>query len=370
MRTYHRLMVIVVVIVVGIVLIYHGEISQFKQKWSTYKVNIENNMETISGTSSAIYEIKHDLKANDSTKLFTNSLGSKRLERADSSSRTEHSNGLLKFDRVSCKPLDVKLLLFNKIPKTGSSTMEAHLKRIREINNFKLAPNSDWHSARVVLKNLTHFDEFAEDFSRRVGTRYAALSAHFFFREHFRIPLPHTYISIVRNPVDRVLSHYFYARDKGLRRAEKVERFKRRGYWNESINECVLNQRWECFDNKMTFFLCGAEKMCRTGSTEAINRAKFNMRHFYSAIGTTDSLSDFMKILQTRLPRFFGGQALLENRKENRNKKYAEIVTESTRRLIASRNTADMQIYEYAKKLMSVQQFLCENNISRTSVTI
>ena len=49
---------------------------------------------------------------------------------------TQATNGILKFERVSCEELDPKVLLYNRIFKTGSSTTESIITNSSSVMNF------------------------------------------------------------------------------------------------------------------------------------------------------------------------------------------------------------------------------------------
>ena len=169
-----------------------------------------------------------------------------------------------------------------------------------------------------------------------------------------------TDINLVRNPVERVISHYFYMRNSKLRSKERLLEFRARGHWNESLRDCVMHQHFECRDNVMTRFFCGPHEMCKTGSPQAFQRAKYNIRKHYAAVGTTERSADFLEILKVRLPRFFHDSGSLRKVRVNANRHYMDVVDESTRQLILSRNQADTALYAFVKENMRRQTQLCK----------
>ena len=155
--------------------------------------------------------------------------------------------GLLTFSDVSCTPVNVSLLLFNRIFKTGSSSLESHLNRIHVKNKFlmRIWTTEDWYG-----KNPSKtYPKFIENFSRQTRYRVGAFIPHFYFRDDLAVTNRHTYINLVRHPVERVISHYFYMRNSKLRSKERLLEFRLRGQWNESLRDCVMHQHLECRDN-------------------------------------------------------------------------------------------------------------------------
>lgn len=52
------------------------------------------------------------------------------------SQRKQLTNGILRFDKVSCDELDPKVLLYNRIFKTGSSTTESIIMNSSSTMNY------------------------------------------------------------------------------------------------------------------------------------------------------------------------------------------------------------------------------------------
>jgi len=62
----------------------------------------------------------------------------------------------------------------------------------------------------------------------------------------------YTYVNIFREPVTRVISHYFYMRNEKMRPKFRVQELKDSGQWNETLLDCARNQHRGCEDNVMT----------------------------------------------------------------------------------------------------------------------
>ena len=140
---------------------------------------------------------------------------------------------------------------------------------------------------------------------------------------------------------------------------------KRTGQWNETLEQCLERQHKGCQSNVMTRFFCGIEPYCKTGSKKAIDKAKYNMQHYYAAIGLLDYADLYLRILRRRLPRFFPKHTkLLDRRKENADREYFDKVSQETLTKIKNQNMADIEIYNFAKELFRRQVNVC--NLGRT----
>ena len=189
--------------------------------------------------------------------------------------------------------------------------------------------------------------------------RRRVYTGHFFFREKLNIKRTYTYINQVREPLDRILSHFFYMRNATARPKKRIAEMKAAGEYNETLSDCFENQHRGCENNVMTHFLCGDAPFCNTGSEKAIQKAKYNMLHYYTAIGLTENLDLYLKILHKRLPKYFRISRTLPREKTSRNRNFMGTISEELKARIKHANFADYQIYEYAKYLFNRQLKAC-----------
>ena len=179
--------------------------------------------------------------------------------------------------------------------------------------------------------------------------------AHLYFRKDVEA----TYINLLREPVARFISHYYYCRSPG-RWSFKIKRLKELGHFNVTIEECLENQYEGCVWNHMTRFFCGPHAFCKTGSQEALERAKHNMLYHYASVGIMEYLDVFVAVLNKRLPEF-----VLPPPKTGMVKKFVtkgvkkKPLTESTMQRLREVNKADIELYEFAKDLFFKQARNC-----------
>ena len=267
------------------------------------------------------------------------------------------SKGLLNFKKqISCDPIYPEVLLYNRIFKTGSTSISNYIEDV--INNtdisLKIGSTEDWYKQGDPWPYPDHIEKYANKTDRLVYT------AHFFFRPKLKIKRPFTYINILRKPVDRVVSHFFYMRNDKIRPKHRIRQLKQSGQWNETLMDCVQNQHRGCEDNVMTRFLCGVPKFCNTGSTKALNRAKRNLVKYYAAVGILEEVEVFLKMLKQRLPSFFvrSHHQTLRNAKKNILKRDSR-VSKDVLTMIRGRNHADVELYDFAKEVFEKRKDLC-----------
>lgn len=264
--------------------------------------------------------------------------------------------GLLNYKKqISCEPIYPEVLLYNRIFKTGSTSISNYINGV--INNtditLKVGSTEDWYKQGNPWPYPDHIEKYANKTERLVYT------AHFFFRKNLKIKRPFTYINILRKPVDRVVSHYFYMRNTKLRPKHRIKELKQSGLWSETLEDCVKNQHRGCEDNVMTRFMCGIQKFCNTGSAKALNRAKRNLVKYYAAVGILEEVDVFLKMLNKRLPSFFvKSHKTLRIAKKNTSKRESRVSLDVLK-LIHDRNYADIELYKFAKNVFKKRKDLC-----------
>ncbi|XP_070573842.1 uronyl 2-sulfotransferase-like [Ptychodera flava] len=115
------------------------------------------------------------------------------------------------------------------------------------------------------------------------------------------------YINIVRQPLNRAVSLYYFKRFGD----DKNDTKNFQGNWKyETFDECVLRNRYECSSNSTFFtipFFCGQHYDCRNVSRLALETAKANVLKHFTFVGLTEEYEDTLKLLEIMFPRFFRG---------------------------------------------------------------
>uniref|UniRef100_A0A3B3UVJ5 Uronyl 2-sulfotransferase n=1 Tax=Poecilia latipinna TaxID=48699 RepID=A0A3B3UVJ5_9TELE len=131
-----------------------------------------------------------------------------------------------------------------------------------------------------------------------------------FFR--FRIEQP-VYINIIRDPISRFLSNYFFRRF-GDWRGEQNHLIRTPGMKDDEryldINVCILENYPECSNPRVFYiipYFCGQHPKCREPGVWALERAKQNVLENYLLVGILEELEDVLLMLERLLPHYFSG---------------------------------------------------------------
>lgn len=179
------------------------------------------------------------------------------------------------------------------------------------------------------------------------------------------------YINIVREPVDRLVSSYYYS-IQGARPAEALKAAAARHGGVMSIDECMERGERGCGmrgdANLMTAFFCGHTAPCRCVGAGAIAcsaaqrraalvLAKHTLQHDYIAVGLQARLPEFLVALERLLPGAFGGVAALPLGAERRTN-YTQ-PSAATRARLQRLVDLDAELYRFATQLFDTRAAAC-----------
>nr|XP_013800929.1 PREDICTED: uronyl 2-sulfotransferase isoform X1 [Apteryx mantelli mantelli] len=119
------------------------------------------------------------------------------------------------------------------------------------------------------------------------------------------------YINIIRDPVNRFLSNYFFRRF-GDWRGEQNHMIRTPSMRQEEryldINVCILENYPECSNPRLFYiipYFCGQHPRCREPGEWALERAKLNVNENFLLVGILEELEDVLLLLERFLPHYF-----------------------------------------------------------------
>ena len=234
------------------------------------------------------------------------------------------------------------ILLFNRVPKTGSLGILNLLESLSKVNNFTITSHST--HADQSIENFT--DDFmmnqnlAELISKSdVATVWNRHYNHLDAEQHGLPPFLH--INMVRHPVERIISDFYYRRSGAYVVQRKLdypdEPWPDSAFLRRDFTSCVLEGDPECqwqegrghsgqevdvvkSRNKLLLFFlqvghkrqmsqfCGQESWCNNFNSErAMMTAMRRVEEQYVVVGVTELFEETLEVLEHLLPAFFKG---------------------------------------------------------------
>lgn len=213
-----------------------------------------------------------------------------------------------------------EFLLFMHIPKTGGQSLRGVIKKQYNLEETYRCP---FMEEKVI--------ELTEEFRNSLKFIYG----HFLFGTHEYFPKPFTYITLLRNPVERFISAYYHIlRVPTNRMHDKVKNLS----LEEFIDSDDFNLQAE--PNVQTRFFCGKEPL-------SLETAKKNMEEHFSVVGITELFAESLFFMKEQ----FGWENIqyrTKNVGNNRPKK--KQASQEVLDKIAAKNYLDIELYNYARK--------------------
>ena len=204
-----------------------------------------------------------------------------------------------------------KMIFHNKLPKSGSSTMNNLLKVLSKSNQFaykKIEPTdlpNDLMSEESPVINWIK--------ANATGQPFVLLKHHFpfdFTKHSLEQP---TYINVIRDPIDWFQSHYYFERFgweqvNGARHFKGTEEDK-----NMIIDDCVKNKHKQCVNVPWRYmeYFCGNGPECNPTTSgkpaQVAETTKLRMMTTFYVIGVLEQWENTLDLFQVinRFKQFF-----------------------------------------------------------------
>jgi hypothetical protein len=250
------------------------------------------------------------------------------------------------------------LIAFVHIPRTGggtfSSAISKNYSRLQGPGNYQKNPEATRRGVERIGR---------EGIKKAIGDHVPyGLYRHY-------LPDDSRYVTVLRDPVDRVLSHYHFHAQAG--RTPERGTGKLRSTWEELLNaerrerdggeneeevvlgpdadfslEEGLRRRIPIYDNFMTRFLWGGESLFGELPADAVDQAKENISHFWF-VGIRERLDDSIVLLGKKL-----GVGLMPYhlRHVSQRRPPLEETPAELRELVAEHNPMDIDLYRFARE--------------------
>ena len=213
------------------------------------------------------------------------------------------------------------LTIFMHIPKTGGTTLS---KIFRELYNIDQIYDHDAFKGKVIKH---------ENLTREEKEKLKAVAGHYFYGIHQFSTKEFDYFTMLRDPVDRVISSYYF-----LQNYPGYERVK-----DMTLEEFVMKEPEA--SNLQTMMVSGNPDI------PDLEKAKENLKTF-TVVGLTEFFNESLFLLKKAY-----GWNDIHYKKQNITKKRLkkEELPSTVINIIKTYNELDLELYDFSKQLMTKQ---------------
>lgn len=201
------------------------------------------------------------------------------------------------------------VVIYNRVPKTGSTSFVNLTYDLCRKNAFHVLHINI--TANMHVFSLPNQIRFVRNVTAWEAMKPAFYHGHLAYLDFSKMGVPAAkplYINLVRKPLDRLVSYYYFLRYGDDYRPHLV---RHRAGDTMTFDECVAKQKQDCDPNNMWLqipFFCGHAAECwKPGSAWALQEAKRNLVNEYFLVGVTEEMTEFVELLEMALPRLFRG---------------------------------------------------------------
>lgn len=268
-----------------------------------------------------------------------------------------------------------EMIFFNRVPKVGSQTFMELLRTLGQHNGF--AFNRD-HIQRVETVRLAPAEQLELAAMINSYPTPSVFVKHICFINFTQFHLPEPiYVNMVRDPVERVISWYYYVRAPWYY-VERKQVFPDiplpDPMWlKKDFETCVLQGDRECQyiegalregigdHRRQSLFFCGHSDACTPFNTQgALQRAKRAVEENYAVVGVLEDLNSTLTVLEHYIPRFFkGARQVYRDEVErfkgiNRNI-FKPPVSEEVKEIVRRNFTREIEFYHFCRQRLHRQ---------------
>jgi hypothetical protein len=224
-------------------------------------------------------------------------------------------------------------LIFLHIYKAAGTTLRKIIERNYDTSTVYTVDIAE-------RKSFSRFRELAG----RERKRFVVIQGHVRFGLHELVPRPTTYFTMLREPVDRVLSDYYFVLREPIHHL-----YERVASERMSLRDYICSKMSLSVDNCQVRVLCGEPDVAYGDCSRAmLKEAKHNLETFFSVVGLAERFDESVILLK----RAFGWKTPLYVRHNvTKDRPRQERIPEDVLGLIKEHNTLDIELYRFAADL-------------------
>ena len=261
------------------------------------------------------------------------------------------------------------VVLFLHIPKTAGTTLDKIIYHYCKISTYLRDEQNCYQEGIYFFPRGIEPDQYARIFraAHQCGNEIpdgvaralarddlTAVAGHFPFGIHRFLTRPFTYITLLRDPIDRVISLYYHERkydhNHAIHKALQSD--------GVGLGEFVTKLGYTQANNGQCRMIAGEEPRFGGCERRLLDTAKANLRNHFAVVGLTERFDESVDLLTRKLRWRSSGQRGLPSfspQLVNKDRPPKESLSPQVRDMIARHNELDLELYEYARLLFEEQ---------------
>jgi len=259
-----------------------------------------------------------------------------------------------KRDLIDTCVKDPLVLVYNRIPKAGSTTLMTLAKQLSVENHFTMLTPEPYFNHDKLLRSI---------FKAIQSEKRTLIVNHFFFPE--LLYNDHvSYMNMMRDPVNRTVSDFYYLRSKrrGKLAATYIDQ-----HGDIDIDECYFGKTeyspiCEIAANYQTSFFCGMEgHPCHNDVQMKEALGLENIKQHYR-VGIEERYEETLEMLELSYPSFFKGISSMYQglKKTSLNANEHPVASDRVIRRLKRLNDVDYKMYSKANEILTLYLRTCK----------
>jgi hypothetical protein len=214
-------------------------------------------------------------------------------------------------------------LIFIHIPKSGGTTLRSIVDR-------------QFSQGEVVLcyAEGEQYEQFLKQLPSMTSRnpKIKCIYGHLYFGMHNYVEKPSTYITMLRNPIEQVISNYYHIK-----------------MWSHPLHHEANQMSLDEFCEKYKKYNFQTRLLSGINDFPNLNIAKQNLKKYFSIVGVTEMFCESAFLMKKELN---WSNISYQKLNINRHRPIKENLPQNVVNLIEMKSQLDIELYAYAKQLL------------------